>query len=452
MNTNLGVEGKETISLTEWEAANLHLPPVTTITLYEGDAPLEFLRDRICRMLEKNPWLLSRIVKKGTAEGKEMMAHATVFDAERVVDQHFSAYEPGEVGLSLGLSYEELFQCLQPLQCARSKPATDKDEVLFKVAIVPVETGAGESDTSRPLQRAIALPGFALVVSMNHTLGDGHTYYQLYRMLSADSEIDELDPLRVTGFEAAKTIIIGDKETGMLKSAGLSLGILGTYLATRFGRRAPQNIFVNEVDPVWVYKVKAGAGQEGQVPFVSSNDALTSWFFRHMGSDLNIMVANFRSRLPSVLDLSDSHAGNYEANIPYFPGDLETPALIRQSIREDDGTFRARRAGSPSTGIPGFWTLLRNKTAIITNWATFYADIILENGSPDQQSGMHPKLHLPIMEPDGLITSVWNSAIIFRPRAGALGLLMITRRFDSHSLAELPLGDEVDAPLGTPIV
>ena len=199
------VEGQEHLKLTEWELANLHLPPVTTVTLYEGSVPVENLRNRIVIMLEKNPWLTSRIVKKGTLDGIVAMTYSKTFDAERVIDQHLTVYEPGDVGFSLGMPYEELVRCLLPVQCVRSKPATDKDEVLFKVAVVPVETGAEESDQGMPLQHTIALPGFALVVSMNHTLGDGHTYYKLYSMLSADSEVDELDPVRVPGFEAAKT-------------------------------------------------------------------------------------------------------------------------------------------------------------------------------------------------------------------------------------------------------
>jgi len=55
--------------------------------------------------------------------------------------------------------------------------------------------------------------------------------------------------------------------------------------------------------------------------------------------------------------------------VPCFPGDVKTPALIRQSIRDADGAFRAKRAGSPDTGIPSFWKLLRNKASIISNWA-----------------------------------------------------------------------------------
>jgi hypothetical protein len=453
MSKKITFEDKEILKLTEWEVANFHLPPVTTVTLYEGVAPVEFLRSRITRMLEKNPWLTSRIVKKPTTDGVPMMAYSKKVDVESVLGQHFFVYEPGEVGFSLGMPYAELVRCLLPVQCARSKPATDKDEVLFKVAIVPIEAGPEESDQSTPLQHTISLPGFALVVSMNHTMGDGHTYYQLYNMLSADSEVVELDPVRVAGFEAAKTEIIGEKETSMFKSAGLAFGIVGTYFGTKLGRRAPQNICVNEVDPAWAARAKARAKQEGQVPFVSTNDALTSWFFREMGADTNLMLANFRSRQPSVLNLAEHHVGNYEANLPYFPGDVETPALIRQSIRNPDGTFRASRAGSPTTEIPGFGTLLHNKTAIITNWATFYRDVnLLDDAQNNKGNSAKPMLHLPILEPDGMITSVWNNAVVFRPRAGELGLLMITRRFDSEMLIRRKEQDGLDAPLGKRIV
>jgi len=209
---------------------------------------------------------------------------------------------------------------------------------------------------------------------------------------------------------------------------------MGTYLGAKFSRRAPQNVCVNEVDSAWVAKEKVRAKQEEQVPFVSSNDVLTSWFFRKMNSDIHLMVANFRSRQPSILNLSEEQVGNYEANLPYFPGDVETPALIRQSIRGADGEFRAKRSASPETEIPSAWKLLRNRVSIITNWATFYCDLVLQDDAQeDSESALEPKLHFPVMEPDGIITSVWNNAIIFRPRAGGLAMLMITRRFDGDT-------------------
>lgn len=264
-----------------------------------------------------------------------------------------------------------------PVQCARSKPASDEDEPLFKVAVVPIEEGEADDNQPTPLQGALTLPGFALVVSMNHTLGDGHTYYTLYAMLSAGADVAELDPVRVAGFEEAKTEVIGEKENAMFSSAGVSLGIVGSYVGTKVIPRERQNVTIHTVDPAWVSQEKARAKEEGQVPFISTNDALSSWFFREMRCDLNIMVANFRSREPSVLVLTELNVGNYEANVPYFPGDVETPALIRQSIRSTDGGFRARRAGSPPTKIPKFKTLIHSRVAIVTNWASFYSDVKL---------------------------------------------------------------------------
>jgi hypothetical protein len=446
-------DGRETLKLTKWELANLHLPPVTTVTLYQGAAPVAFLRHRLAMIFEKNPWLTSRIVKKNTADRVVALAYAKTFEFEPIIDQHFSVYEPGDVGFSLSMPYEVLAHCLLPVQCARSKPATDEDEPLFKVAVIPIEAEETDDNQATPLQQAITLPGFALVVSMNHTLGDGHTYYKLYGMLSADTDVEVLDPVRVADFEEAKTEVIGEKENAMFTSAGLSLGIMGTYVGAKVTRRGPQNVCIHNVDPAWVSQEKAKAKQEGQVPFVSTNDALTSWFFREMKSDMNIMVANFRSRKPAILGLAEHHVGNYEANVPYFPGDVETPALIRQSIRNADGGFRARRAGSPPTEIPKFFTLIRNKSALITNWANFYRDVVLQDNAPDKETRPYnPKLHLPIMEPDGIITSVWNNGIIFRPRAGELGIFMITRRFDSDMLMQRKAQDGPNVPMGARIV
>jgi len=272
MSESFITDDKETLKLTQWELGNLHLPPVTTVTLYEGSAAVEHLRVRIAKMLQKNPWLTSRIVKRNTTDGVVVMKYARDFEIDSAIEQHLSVYKPGEVGLSLGMPYEEIVRCLLPVQCARSKPATDTDEVLFKVAVIPLEMESGEPDLSMPLQHSISLPGFALLVSMNHTLGDGHTYYSLYSMLGMDSEIKELNPKRISGFEEAKTAVIGKAETAMFNSAALGFGIMGTYLGTKFGRSAPQNVLVYEVDSAWVMKEKARAQREGQVPFVSSNE------------------------------------------------------------------------------------------------------------------------------------------------------------------------------------
>ena len=116
------------------------------------------------------------------------------------------------------------------------------------------------------LRRRVTLPGFALVVSMNHTVGDGHTYYRLYAMLDADTEVEALDPIRVAGFEEARTDVIGEDESAFFTSAGLGLGIMGTYFLTQLPHRGPQNLCVHSIDPAWVAQAKATAKEEARVP------------------------------------------------------------------------------------------------------------------------------------------------------------------------------------------
>jgi hypothetical protein len=62
---------------------------------------------------------------------------------------------------------------------------------------------------------------------------------------------------------------------------------------------------------------------------------------------------------------------------------------------------------------------LKNRAAIITNWAGFYRDVHFRTDGPGGDAARQsPRLHLPIMEPDGMITSVWHNGVVFCPREG----------------------------------
>jgi hypothetical protein len=439
------MKDKVILKLTKWEISNFHLPPVTTLTFYEGNASYEKLRDRLSLVIKQNPWITSRIVKKA---GRKAVPHLEYFenqDTDKIIDQYLQFYDAREASIPLDLPYTDLYERTLPYQCAFPKPATNADEVMFKISIVPLSNMQG----SAPLQHVMSKNGFALVVSMNHILGDGHTYYKLYDMLNEGVEIESMDPVRKEGFEEEKTKVIGKKETAMLASAGFVLRIIGKYLVSKMVKQSPQNVCLTEVDPSWADKEKQKAKNEGTVSFVSTNDAITSFFFRNLGAKVNLMLANFRSRKPAILGLTDKHVGNYEVNVPYFPQDVQTATLIRQSISTESGDFKARRATASQTTPPGFWTLIKNNVSIVTNWASFYSDLILRDKSDGKTQ---PKLHLPIMKSDGMISSMWNSAIIFRPRANKLGILMLTRKYDYNIIELMKKRDGTDVPFGNRLV
>jgi len=75
-HNHLNPDARETLKLTKWELENHHLPPVTTVTLYKGTAPTDFLRHRLTMIFKKNPWLTSRIVKKDTTDNVVSLAIA----------------------------------------------------------------------------------------------------------------------------------------------------------------------------------------------------------------------------------------------------------------------------------------------------------------------------------------------------------------------------------------
>ena len=100
------------LTLTKWELANLHLPPVTTVTLYSGTAPVQFLRHRMSLILDKNPWLTSRIIKKSTKNGVVAMAYDENDDAGQQV-KGFKGSDPlSEFGTGRALEKTAAYRCI----------------------------------------------------------------------------------------------------------------------------------------------------------------------------------------------------------------------------------------------------------------------------------------------------------------------------------------------------
>lgn len=51
-----------------------------------------------------------------------------------------------------------------------------------------------------------------------------------------------------------------------------------------------------------------------------------------------------------------------------------------------------------------------------------------------------------------MITSIWNNGVVFCPRSGEIGMLMITRRFDSDILAQRKAEEGPLMPMGTRLI
>ena len=205
--------GAERIQLSEWELANLHLPPVTTVTFYPGAAPVAFLEERIAEILEKNPWLGGRLVKKGTPDGVLGLRYSTDAVPAQLAKRHFSVLTRDETCLTLDMSYERLVQTLAPIQAPRSKPATDQDQPLFsfsRLRSFPSSACVTASE-DLPLQEPNHAPRLR-----SRRLDEPHSRRRALLLPAStecsmsDAEVEALEPTRVPGFEAAKVGIIGN--------------------------------------------------------------------------------------------------------------------------------------------------------------------------------------------------------------------------------------------------
>jgi len=89
--TNVALQG-ETLALSEWEIGNLHLPPVTTVTFYPGAPSVAFLGQRVAAILEKNPWLGGRLVKKSTPDRVVALSYSEDTEPAQPVERHLSVF------------------------------------------------------------------------------------------------------------------------------------------------------------------------------------------------------------------------------------------------------------------------------------------------------------------------------------------------------------------------
>jgi hypothetical protein len=155
-------------------------------------------------------------------------------------------------------------------------------------------------------------------------------------------------------------------------------------------------------------KAAAALTNEGETTsFVSTNDILTSAFFKAAKTSVNLMIMDMRSRINLHGQSQAKTAGNFWHFMMYRPADISTPCLIRKSLRT------MKRAAIPATPMPGFWDLATGDTSALTNWTIFYKEVKI--------TGSREIIHLPL--PQKNVTTLKELGIIFRPSSDRVAVL-----------------------------
>ena len=368
--------------------------PITTLTWFRGDATSAevALKERLGRILDQNRWLAGRIRPE---HGKAVLT----FDSAKTPNPNdfVTPLHPRRSPISRRTRLDQLARA-----CRGWLLKNGLTEPLFQITVIPC--------------RIDPQTHFAVLVGLSHVVGDGHTYYKLMSMLMGHSDIEPLIYQRIYSTAEQQANAMGQSNYDFFARPGPAffVNFLGGLVKTRTLGPVNQGVFALIDDKNMQREKKravapnAAMGEVVQdAPFVSTNDVLTSWFFRTTQSDIGAMAINFRNRLSGH---TDHHAGNYESIIVYAPSDYASPVLIRKSLKS------FRRTETINEPLPNFWESLGLTSGLVTNWASF--------AEANQIPGCQEELHIPLYDAAPLVPSGTAVMIIFRAGPQGLGIFM----------------------------
>ena len=299
----------------------------------------------------------------------------------------------------------------------------------FSITLTFVPSSSDEEET----------PYFAVIASMSHILGDGHTFYTIYNMLMSGQDTEKvLQAGRIDTEMSQQEEAMGKPEARVLSSFGFIAaairGVLTAKLLAPFTERYRLQALYYMVDQEKMKALKKDAvngsssdnSESGPSLFVSTNDVLTSWFLTNSACQHGMMAINLRGRLP---DYTDNKAGNYENLIYYrIPADCDSPSLIRRSLAT------LRRSITADAPLPSAMELATGNFSIISNWATFAVDRI--DLGECKEAG-----HLPLFDYKEGPASI-AMALIFRYMPGQVAILAFGVPSQLEGLENAPFASE----------
>mmetsp|Transcript_17896 Transcript_17896/g.29927 ORF Transcript_17896/g.29927 Transcript_17896/m.29927 type:complete len:459 (-) Transcript_17896:1327-2703(-) len=362
---------------TEEETRLSKYPPASSITFYEGSSapPTEYLRGRVREIIACNPYLTLRL-KKPKKFSSEVLAPYDLNPQTWQLSDYFNVVLDSSIDRHL--PYNELMLRVDKYQTKFGSKCINRNEVVFKVTLIVI------SSTS-----------YALVVSLNHMIGDGFTFYKLSGMLSANVTPYTFDPVRNHSFKEEVEKLLCPHFLRLLQSPLLLIGFLYNKLM-----HYPLKPYICVIDKSFVEAEKMKYQLQNQqslltdsvVPpnpaFISTNDILMSWFVKFSQCSFAGMVVNFRNRMEGY---TDHMAGNYTKSVIFRASDIQQPQDIRQSLQKLDlpPPYRCVGGNSSPDTMADSLALITLNFAGVTNWASFYEDVVL----PDSEV----VVHLPIM-------------------------------------------------------
>lgn len=393
---------------------------IATVSFYEGEfnTAMEAIKGQFAKVIAANPWLAGRL--EYDAKGVVCLKHPaspsgtdidTLFTT--IIGQDASVIAPN-------MQYTTI--------CRNIYNSTKK--------VLIVGTGYDCVSKKSPVTILTLLesePGkFALVFSISHAVADGRTYYEVYKMLQPGATVTSLKTDRVQTFSEVSRDIVGRKEMEWADSTSATCLYTCAMVPLMFGCAKAPRCCAFKIDKDRVAAAKRAAADAGEVPYVTTNDLLTSAFFTECGSRIGIMGMDCRTRVPGIgADL----AGNYATALTMDPETFGTPTAVRKMLNQVPYKTTMMPLPTCSGWLCGQDS---SKFAMATNWSSFAGGLIALEGCKFT-------IHLPVINPDYCL---FDLMIPFMSAPGEMGVICWTVSSDAAGLKKaLPVGDSVSTEL-----
>ena len=404
---------------------------ITTITYYTASTENAFvqaseaLQAQFALVAESNPWILGRLVK---VKGKGVCLQHPAKPSSKDIEPVFRTIEDNSLpkmasfSTSSSASYIDICKEL----CSKKGKAA---------AVGSGYSLVGKSDRPVSLLTLTKCGGdsFALVFSMSHAIGDGRTYYEIYKMLEPGAAVRKLEPSRMQTFSESMRDMCGRKELEWADKASTQIMYTVAMLPMMLGcGKAPKcYAFRLDSERIASAKSKEVAASSGAVSYVSTNDIITSAFFNVCKARIGMMGLDCRERVDGV---KADMAGNYVTALVLDPEVFGTPVALRSmysKVPYETAKMRLPGACACCCGNTNF--------AMTTNWSSFGSVINLPDATVS--------VHLPVKNP---AYCLFDLMIPFVTGAdgGEIGVLCWTVSTDEEGLrSALPVGESVSNAL-----
>ena len=365
----------------------LTTPATNLISIYEVEgtscaSAKDFIKQRFTDILKINPWLCSRLVKCKVDGVKDLYLSYS----EEVLDpSQYISFQVNDAVFQLKTISEAWGSLTGSVKIGNE--CINKNEKLCNLQVI-------ENSAQTKL---------AVMFSLSHNLGDGHTCYNIWKMLDMNEQVRKLEVERILNYEDRVKSETSITPLMDMPFWGEMWRVFKRGAGRRFGGKASPVTYAYKLNDEAIAARKA-LYNKGET-FVSTHDIICTEFFPLCEGGM-MFAMNLRGRMS---DVNTDRAGNYEVMCPMNISKGENPSDFRANWNK---VLKKEVAAEEVSNV-----------SMSISWTTFYHQVELP--------GAKHVLHLPIYHEKDMIYRVLSvpltaelTSIIFKMNSEETGIVI----------------------------